>query len=199
YGYGIAVDGNGNVYVTGYEFRSDLGESNNIWVRKYSQPTPTSVLIEWTTTYNSSNGNNDRGFGIAVDGNGNVYVTGCENRTDLGEGNNIWVRKYNTDGLIQWTTTYNSPNDSSDYGYGIAVDGNGNVYVTGYEERSGEGYNIWVRKYNTDGLIQWTTTYNDPNDNIDIGKGIAVDGNGNVYVTGYEVRTDLGEGYNIWV
>jgi len=181
-GNGIAVDGSGNVYVTGYEYY--LGQGSN--VRKYD----TNGLIQWTTTYNSpSSYSEERGSDIAVDGSGNVYVTGYE------QDSNIWVRKYDTNGLIQWTTTYNSPSKGS----GIAVDGSGNVYVTGYEYYLGQGSNILVRKYDTNGLIQWTTAYNSPNDSDDRGNGIAVDGSGNVYVTGCENRADLGQAYNIWL
>ncbi|MBI5623888.1 MAG: SBBP repeat-containing protein [Elusimicrobia bacterium] len=193
----ITVDGSGNVYVTGHETRPDLGQNQNIWVRKYD----TNGLIQWTTTYNNPADSDDFGSGIAVDGSGNVYVTGNERRDDLSQGWNVFVRKYDTNGLIQWATTYNSPADANDLGYRIAVDGSANVYVTGYETRSDlvQGENIWVRKYDTNGLIQWATTYNSPANSDDEGQDIAVDGSGNVYVSGFERRDDLVQGYNILV
>ncbi|MFH1823658.1 MAG: SBBP repeat-containing protein [Candidatus Firestonebacteria bacterium] len=46
----------------------------------------------WTKTYNGSANGDDHGYGIVVDGSGNVYVTGCE--TVTGQGTNIWIRKY---------------------------------------------------------------------------------------------------------
>jgi len=189
-GYGIAVDGSGNVYITGYE--SVTGESNNIWVRKYDSE----GKEVWTDTYNGTADGEDRGYGIAVDGNGKVYVAGSEWVT--GEGYNIWVRKYDSDGYEVWTDTYNGTADQYDCGYGVAVDGSGNVYVTGCESVPGEDYNIWVRKYDSDGGEIWTRTYNNgTTDGVDIGFGIAVDGSGNVYVTGFETVT--GEGRNFWV
>jgi hypothetical protein len=188
-GYGIAVDGSGNVYVTGEE--TVTGEDWNIWVRKYRLD----GYEIWTSTYNGTANGGDYGYGIAVDGSGNVYVNGEEAVT--GEGNNIWVRKYDSDGDIVWTRTYNDVANGGDSGYGIAVDGSGNVYVTGYEAVSGEGNNIWVRKYNSNGDEIWTRTYNGTANSWDQGYGIAVDGGGNVYVTGYEFVT--GESYNIWV
>ena len=99
----------------------------------------------WTRTHNGTANGSDAGSGIAVDGSGNVYVTGRERV--LEEGFNIWVRKYDTDGNEVWTRTYNDAENLSEYGKAIAVDGSGNVYVTGWEYVPGEDYNIWVRKY----------------------------------------------------
>jgi len=189
-GRGIAVDGSGNVYVTGWE--TVTGEGGNIWVRKYDSDGD----VVWTRTYNGVANLNDCGIGIAVDGSGNVYVNGEEMVT--GEGYNIWVRKYDSDGDVVWTRTYNDATNNFDIGYGIAVDGSGNVYVTGEETVTGENFNIWVRKYDSDGDVVWTRTYNnDVANGSDGASGIAVDGSDNVYVTGWETVT--GEGYNIWV
>lgn len=189
YGYGVAVDGEGNVYVVGSDYV--IGQNDNIWVRKYD----TNGYVVWTSTYNGADNGVDIGDGIAVDGSGNVYVTGREKVT--GEGYNIWVRKYDSDGDEVWTKTYTSAGNENDYGYGIAVDGSGNVYVTGFEYVSGENSNIWVRKYDSDGYEVWTKTYNNTNNDSDIGYGIAVDESGNVYVVGYEMT--IAEAANIWV
>ena len=68
-------------------------------------------------------------------------------RAATGEGDNIWVRKYDTDGDELWTRTYNGPANDLDAGNGIAVDGSGNVHVIGFTTVTGQGNNIWVRKY----------------------------------------------------
>ena len=77
-----------------------------------------------------------------------------------------------------------------DYGYGIAVDASGNVYVAGYSlatwgtplnPHSGS-YDIVVVKFDSSGVYQWHTFYGSSDD--DYGNGIAVDSSGNVYVTG---------------
>jgi hypothetical protein len=194
-GCGIAVDDAGNVYVTGYENRGDLGQSENIWTRKYD----TDGFEIWTSTYNSPANSADWGLGIAVDSAGNVYVTGFEDRSDLGQDDNVWTRKYDTDGYEVWTFTYNSPSNGYDQGRDVAVDSLGNVYVIGFEEVTGFlNYDIWTRRYDTDGNVLWTSSYNSPNNSADNGFGIAVDSNKNVYVTGFVNRSDLGEGENIW-
>ena len=79
----------------------------------------------------------DQSHGLAVDGSGNVYPSGYFNGTvDFGAGNvtsagegDVFVTKYNAAGAHQWTTTFGGT--SNDAGYGVAVDGSSNVYVTG--------------------------------------------------------------------
>jgi uncharacterized delta-60 repeat protein len=188
-GLGITVDSSGFIYVCGYE--SVTGQSGNIWVRKYNPDGSTN----WTKTYNGPDNGNDQVEEVVVDTSGNVYVAGFENIA--GEGWNIWVRKYSSSGNEVWTRTHNGPDNNNDAGYSIAVDTSGNVYVTGYETVTGEGENIWIRKYNSDGSTNWTRTHNGSADSVDRGYGIAVDTSGNVYVTGFENANN--GGYNIWV
>src|SRR3989339_732803 len=95
-----------------------------------------------------------------------------------------------------WTKTYNGATNGNDYGMGIAVDISGNIYVTGYESVTGQGTNIWTRKYDNNGSEVWTRTYNGVANGVDMGSGIAVDISGNVYVTGSEEIA--GHSYNIW-
>ncbi len=188
-GFCIAVDSNGNVYVAGTEVVT--GESGNIWIRKYDSNGNTI----WTRTHNGVANNGDAGNSITVDSSGNVYVTGYEGVA--GESFNIWIRKYNPDGSTNWTRTHNGSANGQDAGNSITVDSNGNVYVTGSEDVTGEAYNIWIRKYDSSGNTNWTRTHNGSGNDNDGGYGIAVDSSGNVYVTGYEEVT--GESDNIWI
>ena len=82
----------------------------------------------------------DYGRSVAVDGDGNVYVTGShESGLDFGGGitvadegsYGVFVAKYNTAGVVQWAS---GPSGAgSDSGYSVAVDGDGNVYVVGFQ------------------------------------------------------------------
>jgi hypothetical protein len=81
---------------------------------------------------------------------------------------------------------------SSDYGYGIAVDTNGNVYVVGRSQvtwgtpvnahAGGGDYDAFAVKLDEDGNRLWHTFMG--SGSYDTGNGIAVDTNGNVYVVG---------------
>ena len=219
-GSGIAVDGSGNVYVTGTSTDTWNGPAGQSPLHAHSGGPDIFVLklnssgaYQWHTFYGSSGG--DDGLGIAVDGNGNVYVTGYSYATWKGlalefplhafsGGTDIFVLKLNSSGAYQWHTFYGS-SYGDDYSYGIAVDGSGNVYVTGYSDANwaglmwiewplnvySGGYDIFVLKLNSSGAYQWHTFYGSSID--DYSYGIAVDGSGNVYVTGYSWRTWYGK------
>ena len=114
------------------------------------------------------------------------------------EAYDIFVLKLNSSGAYQWHTFYGS--SVIDYGYGIAIDGSGNVYVTGYSTATWNGpagqnplhaysgsYDIFVLKLDSSGAYQWHTFYG--SSGLDEGHGIAIDGSGNVYVTGISNAT----------
>ncbi len=141
-GSGIALDNSGNVFVTGTDYRNDIGQGYNIWTRKYDND----GYEIWTSTYNSPYNSGDYGRNITLDSIGNVYVVGYIDRNDLGQGNDIWVRKYDNDGNVLCTTTYHSDENYHEYGYDIAVDNDENFYVTGWVSKPG-GMDVWTGKF----------------------------------------------------
>lgn len=78
----------------------------------------------------------------------------------------------------------------------MAVDANGNVYVTGQSHPpDGSSFDIVTIKYDTGGNLKWTEQYNGPGNGYDEPTGIAVDSSGNVYVTGRSLGDDTFEDY----
>jgi hypothetical protein len=133
--------------------------------------------------YNGLGNREDYAYVIAVDGAGNVYVTGKS--YGWGTNNDYATIKYNSAGVQQWVQTYNGPGNIWDGAFAIAVDGSGNVYVTGYSYGSGTDDDYATIKYDSAGVQQWVQTYNGPGNSWDEARAIAVDGSANVYVTGY--------------
>ncbi len=187
-GKSIAVDGSGNIYAAGLE--TVTGQNTNAWIAKYD----TNGLVQWTTNYNGSASGGDGATGIVVDGSGNAYVTGYEVGTGA---ENLWVRKYDTNGLVQWTTSYNGASDQNYRGYSIARDIQGNLVVAGYETIAGQSQDIVVRKFDPSGLTLWSTSYNDAANGTQMGFGVSVDTADNVYVTGSDGVS--GQGNNLWL
>jgi hypothetical protein len=66
-----------------------------------------------------------------VDGVGNVYVTGSSSRSVMDQNRDYVTIKYNSAGQMQWLLRYNGPQNGNDFTSALAVDGSGNVYVTG--------------------------------------------------------------------
>ncbi|MFA5066352.1 MAG: SBBP repeat-containing protein [Dehalococcoidia bacterium] len=200
YGYGIAMDASGNVYVTGY--------SNAAWgspVRTYTSDydafaaklNGTTGALAWNTFLGGSG--NDRGRGIAVDGSSNVYVAGYSYAT---WGSPVRVHTASCDafaarldsgGALAWNTFLGG--NGYDVGYDIAVDAVGNVYVTGYSGATwgspvrdySSGYDAFAARLNSGGALAWNTFLG--GNGYDVGYDIAVDAVGNVYVTGYSDAT----------
>jgi len=102
-------------------------------------------LEKWVARYNGPDNSEDRAQDIAVDGSGNVYVTGQSKGS--GTGYDYATIKYNTTGKLLWAKRYNGPGNSCDWPWAIAVDGSGNVYVTGDSLGSGTNYDYATMKY----------------------------------------------------
>ena len=196
----VAVDGSGNVYSTG-RFRGtvNFGAGNvtsagdyDVFVTKLNS----AGAHQWTTTFGSTG--TDISYGVAVDGSGNVHIAGIFTGTvDFGAGNvtsagvgDVFVTKLNAAGAHQWTTTFGGT--SQDISYGVAVDGSGNVHITGIfngtvnfgagNVTSAGGNDGFVTKLNAAGAHQWTTTFGGTSH--DTSWGVAVDGSGNVHIAG---------------
>jgi hypothetical protein len=131
-----------------------------------------------------------------VDNAGNVYVTGnCANNPQWPYNYDYLTVKYNSAGVEQWTQTYDGPGNDDDYALAIAVDGAGNVYVTGHSIGSGTSDDIATIKYNSAGVEQWVQRYNGPGNDVDCGNAIAVDIAGNIYVTGHTYTATVSDDY----
>lgn len=140
----------------------------------------------WTNRFNGSGNNRDQAWAIAVDGNGNAFVTGSSDRNATGyNGYDYATIKYSPDGLSLWTNNYNGAGDGEDAPRAIAVDHNGDVLVTGQAFGDGSSVDYATIKYSNNGTPMWTNCYNGIVSGYDQANAIAVDVLGSVYVTGY--------------
>lgn len=165
------------------------------------------VIEEWVARYNGPGNYDDNAEAIVVDDSGNIYVTG--NSHGGSSYQDYATTKYNSEGIEQWVVRYNGPGNYHDTPTAIAVDALGNVYVTGYSYGSSTSYDFATIKYNSNGIEQWVVRYNGPGNGNDLVFAMAVDGLGNIYVTGegYNAESGLdyttikydGNGHSQWV
>lgn len=219
-GYGLASDPAGNVYITGLTWSSWAGNPPGFPVQDPYQADNagvynvfiTKMSAAGTLVYSTYLGgtDSDQGLSIAVDAGGNAYVTGSTFSTDFptanplqGSNNGNWdafVTKLNANGNALIYSTYLG-GTQDDFGYSIAVDPDGNAYVTGntasfnafppgfpvknplQSDNNGD-IDAFVTKISADGSSFIYSTYLG-GAKEDKGSGVAADANGYAYVTGH--------------
>jgi hypothetical protein len=179
----MTVDSVGNVYVTGYSYRSPQ-YYNYVTIAYNSAGTQL-----WLKEYNGPGNRYDYAYGISASA-GNIYVTGYSYGS--GTSYDYATVAYNSAGTQLWAKRYNGPAGSSDYARAVASDSAGNAYVQGYSYGSGTSYDYCTIAYSPTGTQLWLKRYH--GGSTDYGYAVATDGAGNVYATGYSYTS--GQYYN---
>ncbi len=223
FGFAITLDSYSNAYVTGYTYSADfptaspqqpdIGGSLDAFVSKFS-PDGSTLLY---STYLGGSGD-DYGYGITTDGLGNAYLTGQTLSTNFptvtpyqatnGGGQDVFALKLTESGSELLFSTYLG-GSAEDVGTSIAVDGTGNVYLTGwtrslnfptavpFDGTLGGPFDAFVTKLSSSGSSLVYSTYLGGNsccagtDGTDTGSTIALDSDGNAYVTGFTNSTNF--------
>ena len=141
-----ATDGQGNVFIAGYT-TGDLYDTNaggrDAFLTKYDSTG--SVL--WSRQFGT--GDDDQAAGVTLDGIGNVFLSGYTSG-DLGGdnagGRDAFVTKFSDHGELRWTRQFGTTSD--DEGFGVAADGQRNIYVSG---RTTGGMHILSPNFNGNG------------------------------------------------
>jgi hypothetical protein len=173
-----------------------------LFLAGHAQPTPDLLLGIGGTGA-------DEMRSCVVDATGDLYVTGLFNGTvdmDPGPGTmtltsagsaDIFVLKFAADGPLLWARSFGGP--GTDIAFGMAVDPQGNVLVTGgYHQTvtfgsggpsltSGGDYDVFVLKLDPQGNVLWARGIG--GNAFDAAFSIAVDGEGNAVLAGYITGT----------
>jgi len=213
WGYSVAVDGAGDVYVSGrywgtVDFNPDGGDphTSNGYEDVFLSKFDSDGNFQWARTWGGPSG--EEGWEVAADDLGNAYVAGCFRETvDFNPGGgdphtangllDVFLSKFDSSGNFVWARTWGGL--GSEYGYGLAVDGFGDAYVTGHFEgtvdfdpdggdpHTSNAVDTFLSKFDSSGDFQWARTWGGPY--TDMGIGVAEDGSGNVYATGVFLGT----------
>ncbi len=225
-GWGLDLDKNGNVYLTGYftglvDFDPGIGVKNlasagntDIFVAKFGN---TGNFI-WAE--NMGGAYFDHGYDIALDSDDNIFVTGTfQNIADFDPGasefmlasagnDDIFITKLNNNGGLIWAEDMGGTAD--DTAWRIVADRNSYVYVTGYFNGTADfdpgigisnltssgSTDIFIVNVKSDGSFMWAKGIGGVGD--DYGYSIAVDTSGYIYVTGsFRGTTDFDPGVGV--
>ena len=216
HGLGVAIDVNGKILLTGFFQQTanfgggplvSTGDSD-IFVAKYN---PGGAHV-WSQRYGTGANATQEGHAIAVDGSGNVVVTGLFGGTvnfgggaltNLGSGVDIFLAHLDASGAHNWSKRFGGP--GPDIGSSVAVDGDNNVLLTGFFDGTADfgggavasvdnSEDVFVAQYDLMGTHLWSQTFGGDWDS-DRGEGIVVDGGGNILFTGqFRGIVDFGGG-----
>ena len=167
--------------------------TRNVFTARYD----TGGKLLWVRTLK---GSNIEGRAACADPYGNTYVAGIfqltitEGSTSVVSqgGNDVFMAKYDTVGVLQWIKRAGGGKD--DAPGGICTDIAGNLYVAGYIGDNATfaainvlcagGHDVFVAKYNSaDGALAWAYAYGGKGD--DEATAISADASGRTYVTGF--------------
>lgn len=213
-GHSIKLDAQGNAIITGRTLSSDFP------VLKAIQPTLNGFSDAFVTKLAAADGslvfstylggsNAERGYGLALNGAGDIYLTGGTKSVDyptlnpIQESLNIsqqcfcfdaYVSVLSADGqMLLYSTYFGGGKD--DFGWDIDVDGANNIYFTGetmsmnfpvvnaLQTFFGGVQDVFVTRFSADGSAVNYSTYLG-GENVERVRGIAVDAAGYAHVGG---------------
>jgi len=138
----MVVDGQGNVYLTGYS-------NGDFLTIKYLS----SGALRWVKTYDGPYHGGDEAIAISLDKKKSIYVLGLSKNL---YGKEVYaIVKYSNEGEQLWVREYINADSILAIPKGLAVDDSGNVYVTGYCSTMLSGAEFATLKYSNAGTFQW--------------------------------------------
>ena len=210
-GLAIAVDNEDNLYATGNTssvnfpilngFQADLADGGIFSGDAFLSKFDASGGLLWSTYYGGSGF--DDAFSLACANNGDVFITGRTNSTDIatsgthqttigGGSSDAFLAKFNSTGTLQWSTYYGGAGE--DRAFGCTTDNMGNAFICGHTESSNNiafnGFQntfapSYLAKFDPSGQRLWGTYYGQSiSSDYNVAYSCAADGNNNIYMAG---------------
>jgi gliding motility-associated-like protein len=221
----IIVDGNGNAYVSSFSSSDDFPTTTNAYQTSYNggqdgvvfKMTPDLSAMTWATYIGTSG--DESAYGLRLDSEYNVYVTGSTNSIDfptttnaanpnyIGGEIDAFILKFKHDGTTLLASSFFG-SDGKDQSFFLDIDNSGDVYIYG---QNSETINItpscygvanssqFIAKLNADlDTVLWQTTVGTGSisisiwDNYDlVPVAFMVDVCKHIYISGYSANPGL--------
>jgi hypothetical protein len=147
------TDSYGNIYTAGSTINGSgdydifLTKTNSAGVQLWQQQIP------------GATGGMDFAAGMAVTDT-YVVLTGGISTSTVSPATDIFTMKLSAStGSVSWTSTYDGSGNSYDAGRHVAIDGSGNIYVTGGGYNASFNTDYIILKYSSTGTQTWASTW----------------------------------------
>ncbi|MEP7264975.1 MAG: T9SS type A sorting domain-containing protein, partial [Bacteroidota bacterium] len=200
---GMDIDQNNNIYITGQisgtvQMGSNTLISNGAWDIFLAKCNPSGNVL-WTRSYGGIA--DDGSTNIVVGADKSIYIAGVfHNTVTIGTStltsagdNDVFIAKFDSGGTVQYAgNAASSAFLDIIFVDNLAIDNNGNFYVTGFYGNNcnfGAGnvagvYDVFVASYNSNCVLRWVKTANGPGfQNSRNTYGIAQN-KGSIYIAG---------------
>jgi hypothetical protein len=228
FGYSVACDSSGNMYLAGLYGSGAPTLKDQNGTSLGTLPAPSGGTVAFVSKFDSSGtyqysrivdgGGNEFGRSVACDSSGNMYLAGYydtsaptiynQNGTSLGtlpapsSGAAVFACKFDSSGNYLYSRIVDGT--GNDFGYSVACDSSGNMYIAGYysgsstiKDQAGTGLatlptpiggqSAFVCKFDSSGTYQYSRLVDSTNN--DLGQSLACDSSGNMYLAGYYTTT----------
>jgi uncharacterized delta-60 repeat protein len=166
-------------------FTTNAAGNKDIYTVCYN---PATGAVVWENIFNGAAGGHDEGNALAVDGNGDLIVTGYSTNAS-GNTDVITVKYAHSDGTQLWQKIYAGSGNGADVGTSVAVDASNNVAVAGCGTRTATGLDVFGARYASDGSTLFEVLVDGGSSSTDLAASVAVDSAGNLLAAGYATKS----------
>jgi len=205
YGYGVAIQQDGKIVVTG-SIPSPDGLGYDAVVLRYNSGGTLDGTFggDGIVTYDNYYHTDDGGESIAIQPDGKIVIVGW---TYVSGHKDVLVLRYNEDGSLDISfgedgvAIYSGSGGGDDVGYAVAIQQDGKIVVVGYGFNNASNDDVLILRYNSNGTLDTTfgddgiVTYNGIMNDSDAGYGIAIQQDGKIVVVGYSYNGYIDQHY----